>query len=167
MPRWSALWAKRRPRRSTWSSHPSRARRELIPREEGAYRILLAEDNRVNQRVATRILEKAGHSVFVAANGLEALAAHAREPFDAVLMDVQMPEMDGWEATAAIRNSERAAGKHTPIIAMTAHAMQGDRERCLAAGMDDYISKPVSSSKLIATLKLHCDQRTLRELALS
>jgi signal transduction histidine kinase/CheY-like chemotaxis protein len=138
-----------------------------VPRKEGIYRILLAEDNRVNQRVATRILEKAGHSVCVASNGLEALAAHARESFDAVLMDVQMPEMDGWEATAAIRTSERAEGKHTPIIAMTAHAMQGDRERCLAAGMDDYISKPVSSSKLIAMLKLRCDQPKLQELALN
>jgi CheY-like chemotaxis protein len=116
-------------------------------------RVLLAEDNAVNQKLAARLLEKQGHQVTVTANGREALAALDRETFDAVLMDVQMPEMDGFEATAAIRIREQNTGAHLPIIAMTAHAMQGDRERCLAAGMDDYISKPINSGELIGILE--------------
>ena len=115
-------------------------------------RILLAEDNIVNQHVARRILQKAGHSVVVAGNGLEALAALRLQTFDLVLMDIQMPEVDGFEATAAIRNIERGTNAHLPIIAMTAHAMKGDRERCLAAGMDGYLSKPVRSSDLLALI---------------
>ena len=115
-------------------------------------RLLLAEDNAVNQRLAVRLLEKHGHSVFVAHNGKEALAALQREPFDAVLMDVQMPEMDGFEATAAIRAGEQRTPVHQPIIAMTAHAMKGDRERCLEAGMDGYVSKPLQISELLAVL---------------
>ena len=111
-------------------------------------RILLAEDTLVNQKLATRILEKAGHTVAVVANGHQAIATWQRETFDVVLMDVQMPELDGFEATAAIRKLESVRGTHTPIIAMTAHAMAGDRERCLDAGMDDYISKPLNVSKL-------------------
>jgi two-component system sensor histidine kinase/response regulator len=128
----------------------------------GGRRILLAEDNRVNQRVALRILENAGHRVFVAGNGKEALDAHAREHFDAVLMDLQMPEMDGWEATAVIRERDRASGVHTPIIALTAHAMRGDRERCLEAGMDDYLSKPISSAALLEVVERVCPQLTLQ-----
>jgi signal transduction histidine kinase/CheY-like chemotaxis protein len=131
---------------------------------DGTRRILLAEDNRVNQRVATRMLEAAGHSVLVAANGKEALAAHAREHFDAVLMDVQMPEMDGWEATAAIRKRDHTAGVHTPIVALTAHAMRGDRERCLAAGMDDYVSKPLTSEGLLTVIERVCGQNSLDEV---
>ena len=115
-------------------------------------RLLLAEDNAVNQRLAVRLLEKHGHSVFVANNGKEAVAALQKEPFDAVLMDVQMPEMDGFEATAAIRAGEQGASPHQPIIAMTAHAMKGDRERCLEAGMDGYVSKPLQISELLSVL---------------
>ena len=105
--------------------------------------VLVAEDNQVNQLVATRIFEKLGHQVTVVNNGREALAAVQAGKFDLIAMDVQMPEMDGLDATRAIRAVERAAGTHIPIIAMTAHAMKGDRERCLAAGMDGYTSKPI------------------------
>ena len=105
--------------------------------------VLVAEDNQVNQLVATRIFEKLGHQVTVVNNGREALAAVRAGKFDLIAMDVQMPEMDGLDATRAIRSVERAAGTHLPIIAMTAHAMKGDRERCLAAGMDGYTSKPI------------------------
>ena len=111
-------------------------------------RILLAEDNRVNQIVATRIAEKMGHSVVVAGNGQIALQLLATQPFDLVLMDVQMPEMDGLTAVAKIRESEQSTSFHLPIIAMTAHAMKGDRERCIAAGMDGYVSKPISGQLL-------------------
>jgi CheY-like chemotaxis protein len=114
-------------------------------------RILLAEDNLVNQRLATRILQKRGHEVVVAANGSEALAALERGVFDVVLMDVQMPELGGFEATAAIRKKEALEGLHRriPIIAITAYAMSGDRERCLEAGMDHYIAKPIRAEELI------------------
>jgi two-component system, sensor histidine kinase and response regulator len=112
-------------------------------------RILLAEDNPVNSELALRIFSKRGHSVVVAVNGLRALEALEKQDFDLILMDVQMPEMDGFEATAAIRKNEAITGTHTPIIAMTAHAMKGDRERCLGAGMDAYISKPVQPEELI------------------
>jgi CheY-like chemotaxis protein/HPt (histidine-containing phosphotransfer) domain-containing protein len=110
--------------------------------------VLLAEDNTVNQRVATRMLQKQGHSVVAANNGKEALAALRREPFDLVLMDVQMPETGGFEATAIIRAQEMGTERHLPIIAMTAHAMKGDRERCLEAGMDGYLAKPVQAKEL-------------------
>jgi len=111
-------------------------------------RILLAEDNRVNQVVATKTLERMGHSVVVANNGGEALSILATEPFDLVLMDVQMPEMDGLAATRKVREHEKQTCSHVPIIAMTAHAMTGDRERCLDAGMDGYVSKPIDGKKL-------------------
>jgi TMAO reductase system sensor TorS len=131
-------------------------------------RILLAEDNPVNQRVAIGILGKRGHSVATAHNGREALEALEQEFYDLVLMDVQMPEMDGLEATAAVRRFEEKSGKHTPIIAMTAHAMTGDRERFLAAGMDGYISKPIHAGELlrlveqISTSQRPSDSRTAR-----
>ena len=116
-------------------------------------RILLVEDNNVNQVFALRLLQKAGHTVALAGNGREALIALDSESFDVVLMDVQMPEMDGFEATAAIREKEKGSGNHLPIIAMTAHAMVGDKERCLAAGMDDYITKPIRRQELADVLK--------------
>ena len=115
-------------------------------------RILLAEDNAINRALATAILEKCGHSLVQAANGREAEEAAAREPFDLIFMDVQMPEMDGFEATRRIREIEARMDLHTPIVAMTAHAMTGDRERCLAAGMDDYISKPLQKAELLPLL---------------
>jgi len=108
----------------------------------------LAEDNRVNQIVATRMAEKMGHSVVVAGNGQIALMLLATQPFDLVLMDVQMPEMDGLTAVGKIRESEQSTSFHLPVIAMTAHAMKGDRERCIAAGMDGYVSKPISGQLL-------------------
>jgi signal transduction histidine kinase/CheY-like chemotaxis protein len=117
--------------------------------EHSRLRILIAEDNLVNQRVALRILEKQGHTVVLAGNGRQALRALDEQAFDVILMDVQMPEMGGFEATAAIRKKEQDGHGHIPIIAMTAHAMIGDRELCLAAGMDDYISKPVRSRLLL------------------
>jgi PAS domain S-box-containing protein len=113
-----------------------------------ALRVLLAEDNPVNQTLATRILEKLGHNVQVANNGKEALEQAQAGDFDLIVMDVQMPEMDGLEATAAIRAAEAGTGKHVPIVAMTAHAMKGDRERCLNAGMDGYLSKPIRIDEL-------------------
>ena len=111
--------------------------------------VLLAEDNAINRELAVRLLTKRGHTVTVAENGKQAVTALESKSFDVVLMDVQMPEMDGFEATAAIRKMEEPKGRHTPIIAMTAHAMKGDRERCLAAGMDAYISKPIQFDELL------------------
>jgi two-component system sensor histidine kinase/response regulator len=123
-----------------------------IRRAPNVRRILLAEDNIVNRAVASAILEKCGHSLVHAANGREAVEAAAREAFDLIFMDVQMPEMDGYEATRRIRAAERTTGRHTPIAAMTAHAMASDRERCLSAGMDDYLSKPLDKAELFALL---------------
>jgi CheY-like chemotaxis protein len=115
--------------------------------------ILLVEDSLVNQRLATALLEKQGHTVEIAANGGEAVAACTTRVFDVVLMDVEMPIMDGFEATRQIREREIASQKHLPIVAMTAHARKGDRERCLEAGMDDYISKPIRAQQLLDTLE--------------
>jgi len=122
------------------------------PSADGPLHILLAEDNRVNQRVALRTLEKQGHTVVVVGDGQAALTALAQAPFDLVLMDIQMPVLDGLAATAAIRAQERTQGTHVPIIAMTAHAMRGDRERCLAAGMDGYVTKPLKATDLAAAI---------------
>jgi CheY-like chemotaxis protein len=116
-------------------------------------RLLLVEDNVINQRVSAHILERFGCRVDVVENGRQALEALEHTGYDCILMDCQMPEMDGYEATMAIRLREAQTGHHVPIIAMTANAMQGDRERCLAAGMDDYISKPIQPKMLVALLQ--------------
>ncbi|MEO7653687.1 MAG: ATP-binding protein, partial [Bryobacteraceae bacterium] len=118
-----------------------------------SYSVLLAEDNIVNQRMTMRLLEKQGHRVSVANNGLEALALLEKHRFDVILMDIQMPDMDGLEATVAIRAQERQArqagnDRHVPIVALTAHVMKGDEERCMAAGMDAYVSKPIRAKEL-------------------
>src|SRR5438128_1936499 len=115
-------------------------------------RVLLVEDNPVNQHLARAILEQQGHAVVLAENGREALSRYEAEHFDVVLMDVQMPEMDGLEATAAIRRLESVTGEHVPIVGVTAHAMKGDRERCLAAGMDGYVSKPIRPEALFTAM---------------
>ena len=123
------------------------------PREHArALRILVAEDNATNQKLVVTLLEQQGHAVVVAATGRQAVAQAREQSFDVILMDVQMPEMDGLEATAAIREHERGTGAHVPIVAMTAHAMTGDRERCLQAGMDGYVSKPLRPDELIDTV---------------
>jgi CheY-like chemotaxis protein/HPt (histidine-containing phosphotransfer) domain-containing protein len=124
---------------------------ELAPRARGL-QILLTEDSLYNQKLAMAVLAKRGHRVTVANNGREALACLRRGRFDLILMDVQMPEMDGLEATRCIRARERDLGEHIPIIAMTAQALTGDREKCLAAGMDDYLSKPVRAAELHAAI---------------
>jgi CheY-like chemotaxis protein len=116
-------------------------------------RILVAEDNAVNQRVVKRIIERQGYEPIVVNNGREAIEALAQTEFDIVLMDVQMPEMDGFEATAQVRLGELRTGKHQYIVAMTAHAMSGDRERCLKAGMDGYLAKPISTKELADVLE--------------
>jgi signal transduction histidine kinase/CheY-like chemotaxis protein/HPt (histidine-containing phosphotransfer) domain-containing protein len=132
--------------------------RQESPRMAGAQkgqrplRILLAEDNEVNQELAVKTLRKRGHTVVVAGNGREALAVLEKEIVDLVLMDVQMPEMDGFAATAAVREREKATGGRIPIVALTAHAMKGDRERCLAAGMDAYVTKPLRVEELFEVL---------------
>jgi signal transduction histidine kinase/DNA-binding response OmpR family regulator/HAMP domain-containing protein len=122
-------------------------------------RILLAEDNPVNQRLASRLLEKRGHSVVVAGNGREALEALEKGRFDLVFMDVQMPVMDGFEATAAIRKKEAVSGVRFPIVALTAHAMKGDREKCLAAGMDGYLTKPIRPQELDELLQRYLGRK--------
>jgi signal transduction histidine kinase/CheY-like chemotaxis protein len=124
-------------------------------------KILLAEDNTVNQILARRLIEKRGHTITVANNGREALAMIEKQEFDLVLMDVQMAEMDGFEATAALRAREKGSGGHLPVIAMTAHAMKGDEERCLHAGMDGYVAKPIQASLLFAAIEQVCPSRTV------
>jgi PAS domain S-box-containing protein len=132
---------------------PALVTRHSLREGQRPLRVLLAEDSAVNQLLVVRMLEKRGHSVVVAANGREALVALEGEDFDAVLMDVQMPEMDGFEATAQIRKKEAETGRHLSIIALTAHAMRGDRERCLKAGMDGYLSKPIRAAELFEILE--------------
>jgi signal transduction histidine kinase/CheY-like chemotaxis protein len=124
-----------------------------LRQDRGRLRILLVEDNPVNEVLATRVLERRGHEVTVARNGTAALRALEKQTPDLVLMDVQMPEMNGFEATAAIREGELKTGNHLPIIAMTAHAMSGDKERCLAAGMDGYVSKPIRADDLFSVVE--------------
>jgi PAS domain S-box-containing protein len=123
------------------------------PKQGAGLKVLLAEDNPVNQCLAVRLLEKRGHQVTVANNGREVLERVREESFDVVLMDVQMPEMDGYEATARIREQERATGAHTPILALTAYAMEGDEQRCLVAGMDGYVPKPLQPGTLFQAIE--------------
>ena len=127
--------------------------RHTLREVQNRSRVLLVEDNAVNQTLAVRLLEKRGHVVSVAGDGRAALAALEKETFDIVLMDVQMPLMDGFEATVAIREKEKLSGGHIPIIAMTAHALKGDLDRCLSAGMDGYVSKPIRTSELFAAVE--------------
>jgi CheY-like chemotaxis protein len=127
--------------------------RHTLQENKHRSRVLLVEDNVVNQTLALRLMEKRGYSVVVAGNGREAVEAFEKNRFDVVLMDIQMPEMDGFEATAAIRAKEKLTGRHVPIIAMTAHALIGDQERCISAGMDAYISKPIRTSEMFATIE--------------
>jgi PAS domain S-box-containing protein len=138
------------------STAPEEPAEAAEPRSVAPRRFLLVEDNLVNQKLAVRLLEKQGHAVVVANNGREAIERLEREKFrgfDAVLMDVQMPEMDGFETTAEIRRRESHVGARLPIVAMTAHAMKGDREKCLAAGMDGYVSKPIDVGELVAAIE--------------
>ncbi len=137
----------------------------VVTHPEPGLNILLAEDNLVNQRVALRILERAGHRVTLAVNGREAIEKWSAHSFDLILMDVQMPEMDGFQASAAIRQREQAWGAHIPIIAMTAYALSGDRERCLAAGMNDYLSKPIDARLLLELLGRYSRQLQASPLA--
>jgi two-component system sensor histidine kinase/response regulator len=142
------------------SDRPALVTRHTLRESRRIRRILLVEDNPINQLVARRLLEKRGHSLVVANNGREALTileSSAFAGFDCVLMDVQMPEMDGFECTAVIRDKERTAGSHLWIIAMTAHAMKGDEARCLAAGMDAYLSKPIQPDELFELVERHPD----------
>ena len=129
------------PRRG--STPRARNRRVGLRRAARVLRVLVAEDNPTNQKLVSALLDQHGHHVSIVGNGRLAVERAAQEPFDIILMDVQMPEMSGLEATAAIREAERHTGRHIPIVALTARAMAGDREQCLAAGMDAYVSKPV------------------------
>jgi CheY-like chemotaxis protein len=110
------------------------------------------EDNLVNQKLARRLLEKGGHTVTCAGDGVQALEAFDKDRFDAILMDIQMPVMDGFEATAELRKREKSFDRRTPVLALTANAMQGDRERCLAAGMDGYVTKPINTQELLQAI---------------
>jgi len=132
--------------------NPSAATQDLPPERMRGMTVLLAEDNAVNRKLATTLLEKRGHTVVVAENGQEALDALERENIDLVLMDVQMPVMDGLKAMRAIRSKEQNTGAHLPIIALTAHAMKGDKERCIGAGADEYVTKPLRLAELLAAI---------------
>src|SRR5208337_1997733 len=138
---------------------PDLRKAEALPRALEPLRILLVEDNPVNQKVARLMLSKLGHRVATADNGQKAVDLLCEAEFDAVLMDMQMPVMDGYEATRVIRDLERQGGlpgrDRLPVIAMTAHAMAGDREKCLDSGMDDYISKPIDSASLHRIIEKH------------
>jgi len=151
----TAITEQSRDQLSNKEQHTGTVQHTQNPPSELGCHILLVEDNVVNQRVAKAILEKAGHKVVLAGNGRVALTQMDKQEFDLLLMDVQMPEMDGFEATAAIRAREHRSGAHIPIIAMTAHAMSGDRERCLEAGMDDYITKPIHAAALLDLVMQH------------
>jgi len=141
-------------RKTTRKGRPTLLTRHVLRESKRHLNLLLAEDQPINQKLATRLLQKMGHSVTVVENGRQALLALEKNQFDVILMDIQMPEMDGFEATAAIREREKSQeGAHVPILAMTAHAMAGDRERCLEAGMDGYVSKPINVQELTEALE--------------
>jgi CheY-like chemotaxis protein/anti-sigma regulatory factor (Ser/Thr protein kinase) len=142
-------------RRNGAGDQPMSRRYGLLEQKPAAQHlnILLAEDNLINQKLAVRLLEKRGHTVTVASNGREALNTIEKTPFDLVMMDVQMPEMDGFQATIELRRRERGSGGHIPVVAMTALAMKGDKERCLQAGMDAYLSKPIRAEELDGVLE--------------
>jgi CheY-like chemotaxis protein len=134
-------------------AHVNERRLPTVQGQRDSLEILVAEDNVINQKLAVALLSKMGHRVRTATNGIEAVKALGEEQYDLVFMDVQMPELDGFGATKKIRELEAATGAHVSIIAMTAHAMAGDRERCVAAGMDDYLSKPISYKAVEQVLK--------------
>jgi CheY-like chemotaxis protein len=134
---------------------------EAPPTPTRPLKVLVAEDNAVNQLFACHLLEQHGHRPVIAHNGVEALELASRERFDAALMDIEMPEMDGFAATAAIRERERQTGGHLPIVAVTAHALLGFRDRCLAAGMDAYLCKPVQATEMLATLRRLCPEEII------
>ncbi|HEY8550913.1 MAG TPA: response regulator, partial [Vicinamibacterales bacterium] len=135
---------------------------DVRPRDDtGRLRVLVVEDNVVNQKLAAALLRRRGHRPVLASNGREAVEVWRREPIDAIFMDIQMPELDGFEATALIRAAESDSGRRVPIVAMTAHAMVGDRERCLAAGMDDYVTKPVSLKEVDRVLERVVSERAV------
>jgi CheY-like chemotaxis protein len=138
---------------NTADNHKVPLTRDIGRAARRSLRVLLAEDNAVNRQLVKALLAKRGHSVVTVGNGRDAIAALADGAIDLVLMDVQMPEMDGLEATAVIRTLEKVTGAHVPIIALTAHAMKGDREACLAAGTDGYLSKPVNANDLFALIE--------------
>jgi hypothetical protein len=141
---------------------PSGSALDAVPPAEAVdsrLRILLVEDNAVNRQVATRLLEKRGHQVTTAENGKQAVAAFTDGGLDVILMDVQMPEMDGLEATVEIRRREAGSGGRIPIVALTAHALNGDAERCLAAGMDAYVSKPIRANLLLEAIRGAVERR--------
>jgi CheY-like chemotaxis protein len=138
---------------NTADDHKVPLTRDVVSEAHRSLRVLLAEDNAVNRQLVNALLGKRGHSVVTVGNGRDAIAAVADGAIDLVLMDVQMPEMDGLEATAVIRTLEKVTGAHVPIIALTAHAMKGDREACLAAGADGYLSKPLNAKDLFALIE--------------
>jgi CheY-like chemotaxis protein len=148
------------PAQQALSKRPSRPEPAASDR---SLRILVAEDTPVNQKFITHLLEKDGHKVKLACDGAEAIAFASEEEFDVIFMDVQMPGTDGFAATAKIREQEKAAGTHTPIIALTAHALAGYRERCVAGGMDDYLSKPVKIAE-VRRLLAQIGQRTAKKV---
>ena len=127
---------------------PPLVTRHTLRERQRVLRVLVAEDNPINQAVACRLLEKRGHTVVMTADGGDAVRRAGEESFDLIMMDLQMPGVDGIEATRRIRRSEQTTGRHIPIIALTAHAMEGDRDRCLAAGMDAYLTKPLQPDDL-------------------
>jgi two-component system sensor histidine kinase/response regulator len=136
-----------------------------VPEHGQSWHVLVAEDNIVNQKLVARLLEKWGHTVVLASTGTEVLRALDRELFDLVLMDVQMPDMDGLQATAVIRAQEHRTGTHVPIIALTAYVMPGDEAQCLAAGMDAYVTKPIRPADLLAALQRIMEEKVPTQAA--